>query len=62
MATAEQVVDYLTAADFPAHRDVLVAEAERKGAPDDVVRALKTMPPVQYASKDEVKRSARTEP
>lgn len=62
MATAEQVVDYLTAADFPAHRDDLVAEAEREGAPEDVVKALRAMPPVEYASKDEVRRSAHTEP
>lgn len=62
MATADEVVDHLTNADFPAHRDDLVRCAQDEGAPEDVVKALRAMPPVQYANKDEVKRSARTEP
>jgi hypothetical protein len=62
MATNEQVVDWLVAVDFPASKDDLVAEAERNGAPEDVVKALRAMPPVDYASKAEVQRSAlRTE-
>ena len=62
MATNEQVVEYLVAADFPATKDELVEEAARNGAPDDVLKALRAMPPVEYGSKAEVQRSAlRTE-
>ena len=62
MVNAEQVVDRLAQVDFPAHRDALVAAAEAEGAPGPVLEALRAMPPVEYASKDEVRRSAHTEP
>jgi hypothetical protein len=60
MASAEQVVEYLTNVDFPAHRDDLVRAAEREGAPEDVIKALRGMPPEEYTNKDEVMRSAHT--
>jgi hypothetical protein len=60
MASAEQVVEYLTNVDFPADRDDLVRAAEQEGAPQDVIKALRAMPPEEYASKDEVMRSAHT--
>lgn len=62
MASAAEVVDHLTTVDFPAHRDDLVRAAEGEGAPEDVVKALRAMPPVVYENKDEVRRSAHTEP
>jgi hypothetical protein len=62
MVNAEQVVDHLTNVDFPAHRDELVAAAEAEGAPEGVIKALRAMPPVDYANKDEVRRSAHTDP
>jgi hypothetical protein len=58
MATNEHVVQYLDTVDFPATKDELVRDVERNGAPDDVVKALRAMPPVEYASKAEVERSA----
>jgi hypothetical protein len=62
MASNEQVLQYLVDVDFPATRDELVEEAERNNAPDDVVKSLRAMPPVEYGSKAEVQRSAlRTE-
>jgi hypothetical protein len=62
MATNAEVVKYLTTVDFPATKDDLVRDAEANGAPEDVVKALRAMPPVDYRSKDEVERSAlRTE-
>lgn len=61
MATAMDVKNYLTTADFPAHRDALVECAQREGAPEDVVKAIRAMPPVEYANKDEVMRSAHTD-
>jgi hypothetical protein len=62
VATAEDMVEYLTNVDFPASRDALVQAAEQDGAPEDVVKALRAMPPVDYGNKDEVMRSAHTEP
>jgi hypothetical protein len=63
MATNEQVVEYLVTVDFPASRDEIVRDAERNGAPEDVLKALRAMPPEEYGSKAEVQRSAlRTEP
>jgi hypothetical protein len=60
MVSAEQVVEYLDRVDFPAHRDDLVRAAEQAGAPEEVIKALRGMPPEEYASKDEVIRSAHT--
>jgi hypothetical protein len=60
MASADQVAEYLDDVDFPAHRDDLVRAAEHAGAPDDVIKALRAMPPEEYASKAEVMRSAHT--
>lgn len=62
MTSNAQVVQYLTTVDFPATKDALVQDAQRNGAPDGVLKALRAMPPVEYASKAEVERSAlRTE-
>jgi hypothetical protein len=61
MVTSEEVLEYLDAADFPATKDELVAEAEREGAPAEVLKALRGMPPVDYANKQEVFRSAKTD-
>jgi hypothetical protein len=58
MASNEQVVQYLVTVDFPATKDELVRDAERNAAPEDVLEALRAMPPVQYPSKAEVQRSA----
>jgi hypothetical protein len=60
MASAEEVVAYLDSVDFPAHRDDLVRAAEEAGAPEDVIKALRGMPPEEYGSKAEVMRSAHT--
>ena len=58
MASNAEVVQYLVTVDFPATKDELVRDAERNGAPDDVLKALRAMPPVEYRSKAEVERSA----
>jgi hypothetical protein len=61
MTGPTEVRKALTNVDFPASRDAIVQEAERDGAPEDVVKALRAMPPVDYANKDEVIRSAHTD-
>jgi hypothetical protein len=62
MATAADVKQYLKTVDFPAGKDTIAYEAQMAGAPEDVIKALKAMPPVDYANKEEVLRSAHTEP
>jgi hypothetical protein len=62
MANAQDVREYLTTVDFPADKDAIVRVAQEAGAPDDVVKALRAMPPeIEYANKEEVMRSAHTE-
>lgn len=61
MVSTQEVTEYLTEIDFPAHRDDIVRSAEQLDAPDGVVKALRAMPPVVYENKDEVRRSAHTE-
>jgi hypothetical protein len=58
MATTAEVLRYLDAVDFPAGKDDIVREAQREGAPEDVLKALRAIPPVEYRSKNEVARSA----
>ena len=61
MVTNDEVRRCLKTMDFPATRDDIVREAERLGAPEEVLKALRGMPPVEYRNKDEVLRSAKTE-
>src|SRR4051794_20808268 len=60
--TPEQVRQYLGDVDFPADKDTLVAAAERAGAPEEVVKAIRAIPPVDYGSKAEVVRSVPVDP
>lgn len=60
--TPEQVLDYLADVDYPADKDALVSAAERSGAPDEVLRSLRAIPPVDYRSRAEVVRSVRVDP
>ncbi|MCM0676835.1 DUF2795 domain-containing protein [Micromonospora phytophila] len=61
MATYADVLQYLSSLDYPAEKDDVVREAEREGAPPDVLRALRALPPVDYANGTEVARSAHIE-
>ena len=57
---AQDVLAHLGEVDYPADKDALVAAAERHGAPEEVLRALRTVPPgIDYAHADEVVRSLR---
>lgn len=44
-------------ADYPAHKDDLVRRAEASNASEAAQKALRSLPPVDYASFDEVVRS-----
>jgi hypothetical protein len=58
MVSEAEIAKHLGTVDFPATRDEIVQEAERQGAPEDVLKALRGMPPVDYGSRAEVLRSA----
>lgn len=62
MVSDSDVLRYLTAMDFPAGKEDILREAERSGAPPEVLRALRAMPPVDYHNVGEVARSARISP
>ncbi|MFY1635191.1 DUF2795 domain-containing protein [Solwaraspora sp. WMMB335] len=62
MASYEEVLGSLNDLDFPAGKDLIVAEAERAGASPGVLRALRALPPVEYANRVEVARSAAVDP
>jgi hypothetical protein len=61
MVTRDEVRPYLETVDFPALKEDITREAEKLGAPEDVLKALRGMPPVDYHNKEEVLRSAKTE-
>ncbi|MBB5826154.1 DUF2795 domain-containing protein [Micromonospora carbonacea] len=61
MASYDDVLQYLSSLDYPADKADVVREAEREGAPPDVLRALRALPPVDYANGTEVARSAGIE-
>ncbi|WP_328346118.1 DUF2795 domain-containing protein [Micromonospora sp. NBC_00421] len=58
MASRTEVLRYLSTLDFPAEKDAVLCQAEREGAPPDVLRALRALPPVDYVNDAEVARSA----
>ena len=58
--TAEDVMSSLTALDYPAMKEDVVAEAQRGGASEGVLRALRALPLGEYASRDEILRSVET--
>lgn len=58
MSTDRQSVKQaLSSADFPAGKEALVEHAQRHSADESVLRALRAMPPVQYANVGEVLQS-----
>lgn len=61
MASSTDVLNYLNALDYPAGKDDILREAQRAGAPRDVLRALAALPPVDYRNSAEVVRSAGTD-
>ncbi|MEV1288389.1 DUF2795 domain-containing protein [Micromonospora sp. NPDC049679] len=58
MVTNEEVLRYLNALDFPIDKEELVRQVERQGAPQNVLKALRALPPLDYSNKNEVVRSA----
>jgi Protein of unknown function (DUF2795) len=52
--TRERVRAALADADFPAMKDDLIATAQRAGADEETMRALRSIPPVDYHNRGEV--------
>jgi hypothetical protein len=48
--------------DFPAGKQELLQAAEANGAPDELIAALRAIPPDEYANRDEVARSIPEDP
>lgn len=62
MKSPDQVLQALSDLDYPASKEQIVAHAERRGAPDEVIRAVRALALADYASKDEVVRSLDLDP
>ncbi|MEN3301954.1 DUF2795 domain-containing protein [Pseudonocardia sp.] len=54
VTTQAAVTTALADVDFPADKDALLATAERNGADEATIRALRGVPPVEYRSLGEV--------
>jgi hypothetical protein len=60
--SSDEVVRYLGDADFPAPKEELLRVADAAGAPPEVLKALRAIPPEEYANRGQVARSVPTDP
>ena len=60
--TSDEVVKYLGGAHFPAAKAELLRAAADAGAPPEVLKALRAIPPEEYANRGQVARSVPTDP
>lgn len=60
--TVEDVLRSLRDVDFPAGKDELIRAAQEAGAPEEVIHALRAIPPEVYRSRTEVARSVPADP
>ena len=60
--SSDEVTKYLRDVDFPAGKQDLLRAAADAGAPQDVLAALRAIPPEEYANRGEVARSVPTDP
>lgn len=54
----DSLKEALSSVDFPASKDDLLTHVERSSTDENVLRALRAMPPAQYANVGEVIQSA----
>ncbi|OKJ95099.1 hypothetical protein AMK26_31380 [Streptomyces sp. CB03234] len=57
-----EVLGAIKDADFPADKDTLVSAAQRAGASEEVIKALRGIPAEQYTNREDVARSVRVDP
>jgi hypothetical protein len=55
--STDQLRQALRDVDFPVGKDELIRAAQASGAPGEVIRALRAIPPEEYANREEVARS-----
>jgi hypothetical protein len=55
--TVDDVLHALRDVDFPATKEQLIEAAQAARAPEEVLRALRAIPPVEYRNRAEVGRS-----
>ena len=60
--STDQLRQVLRDVDFPAAKDELIRAAHAAGAPGEVIRALRAIPPEEYANRQEVARSVPNDP
>jgi hypothetical protein len=60
--STDEVLSALRNVDFPASKEELLRAAREAGASDEVIRALRAIPPVEYANRNEVARSVPVDP
>lgn len=60
--STDEVLSALRNVDFPASQEELIQAAREAGASDEVIRALRAIPPVEYANRNEVARSVPVDP
>jgi len=60
--STDDVLSALRNVDFPASKEELIHAAREAGASDEVIRALRAIPPVEYANRNEVARSVPVDP
>jgi hypothetical protein len=60
--STDQLRQALRDVDFPAGKDELIRAAQAAGAPGEVIRALRAIPPEEYANREEVARSVPKDP
>ena len=60
--STDQLRQALRDVDFPAGKDELIRAAQASGAPGEVIRALRAIPPEEYANREEVARSVPKDP
>ena len=60
--STDQLRQALRDVDFPAGEDELIRAAQAAGAPGEVIRALRAIPPEEYANREEVARSVPKDP
>ncbi|MEV4759697.1 DUF2795 domain-containing protein [Micromonospora sp. NPDC049559] len=61
MVSNADVLRYLSSMDYPASKEQIIHGAQEAGAPPQVLRALRALPPVDYQNSNEVLRSAATD-
>lgn len=60
--SSDPLKEALRDVDFPASKDELIRAAQAAGASDDLIAALRAIPPVEYANREEVARSVPVDP